>query len=319
MPNPNNFEEATAATEEMFANEQMNFEDAAIDTIPTEDEPNTGESIPAEDTPTEQAPENVQDVQNAELEQAVQTAEVAAQTAAQKNNELQQAITEIEALKQRNQELEGTIEEMSNRQAENIIDDVFAPPELDINGLAFADEATQKAEVAKFIESISDYNRKQIMDELSPALEYATRGMLDAEKAEVVETLSQIPELSGIKEALPQLDRLIANNKWLSSEDMPMEEKYINAFAMAKGINSINNPVEPAKEPTTDELMAMYNNNPSFQELVEKQRLEQIKQSQQVPLFSASQGAAGAALNIKEKPQTLEEASRRTREMFGGM
>jgi hypothetical protein len=35
--------------------------------------------------------------------------------------------------------------------------------------------------------------------------------------------------------------------------------------------------------------------------------------------MSASSGAAGAALNIKERPQTLEEASRRTREMFGMM
>lgn len=103
---------------------------------------------------------------------------------------------------------------------------------------------------------------------------------------------------------------------------MPIDEKYINAYAMAKGINSINNPPAPPeepKEPTVDELMELYNTNPAFQEMVEKQRLGVIKQSQQVPPFSASSGAVNAALNIKEKPQTLEEASRRTREMFGQM
>ena len=76
-------------------------------------------------------------------------------------------------------------------------------------------------------------------------------------------------------------------------------------------------PPEPPAEPTVNELMDMYNSNPEFQQLVEKQRLEQIKQSQQVPPFSASSGAVNAALNIEKKPKTFEEASERTRRMFG--
>ena len=218
--------------------------------------------------------------------------------------------------------MQGTIDEMSRQNTEEIIEDALTPPTLDINGLAFADEDTQKAAMAKYAEDMSAFNRKQIMKEMSPALEFAKKGMRDAEKAEVIEALSHIPELAGIKDMLPQLDRLIANNQWLSSDDMPMDEKYINAFAMARGINSINNPPappEPAKEPTPEELLAMYNNNPAFQELVEKQRLDTIKQSQQVPPFSASSGAVNAALDIKEKPQTLEEASKRTIEMFRDM
>ena len=321
MAYPNTFDEASAATEEMFANEQLSLEDVPPDAkeaspVAIDENQQNAENVPAEEVQAVQPePKENQTI----LGQATQTAEAAAEVAAQKDGQLQQAMSEIEALRQQNQQLQGTIDEMSRQSAENIVDDVLSPPELDINGLAFADEETQKAEVAKFIESISDYNRKQIMDELSPAIEYAKKGMRDAEKAEAIEILSQIPELSGIKEFVPQLDRIIENNKWLSSDDMPMDEKYINAFAMAKGINSINNPPAPAKEPTTDELMELYNNNPAFQELVEKQRIEQVKQGQQVPLFSASSGAAGAALNIKEKPQTLDEASKRTREMFGGI
>lgn len=326
MPNPNNFDEASAATEEMFENEQLSLAD-----VPPAEEtpPPAGSEQPAENTSAETAPPGAEETPAeqaeaaetpAELDQAAQTAEIAAQVAAEKDGQLQQAIQEIESLRQQNQQLQGAIDEMSRQNTENIIDEAITPPTLDINGLAFADEETQKAELAKFAEGMSAYNRQQIMKEMSPALEYAKKGMRDAERTEVVEALSQIPELSGIKEILPQLDRIIENNKWLSSDDMPMDEKYINAFAMAKGINTINNPPappEPAKEPTTEELMAMYNSNPAFQELVEKQRLEQVKQSQQVPPFSASSGAVNAALNIKEKPQTLEEASRRTREMFG--
>lgn len=98
-----------------------------------------------------------------------------------------------------------------------------------------------------------------------------------------------------------------------------MDEKYINAYMLMTGIDRIKNPPappEPAKEPTAEELLQIYNNNPAFQELIEKQRLDTIKQSQQVPPMSASSGAVNAALNIKEKPQTLEEASKRSYEDF---
>ncbi len=321
MTNPSNFDEANTATEEMFAQEQQSpAEPQTAEVTPPADTENP------ENTSTENPAENAQDTEQTDmqptLERAMQTAETATEAAQQKNAQLQQAITDIEMLKQENQQLQGTIDEISKHNAENIVDNALTPPSLDISELAFADEGTQKSAMAKFVEDMAVYNRQQLMKELSPVLEYAKKGMYDTEKTGVVETLSQIPELSNIQEMLPQLDRIIANNRWLQSDDMPMEEKYINAYAMARGVDSINNPPqppEPAKEPTTEELLEMYNNNPAFQELVEKQRLEQIKQSQQVPPFSASSGAANAALNIKEKPQTLEEASKRTREMFGVM
>ena len=329
MPNINTFDDASAATEEMFANEQVSLEDAppAEENAPAAEEQTT--ETPVEEAPADDTPNLAEEVAAAEeppvnpvVEEAVQTAEVAAQTAAQKNEELQQALAAIETLKQQNQQLQGTIDEMSKQNTDSIIEEAFAPPTLDLNGLAFADEETQKAEMAKFVEGLSAYNKQELLKELSPALEYAKKGMRDAETKEVISALSQVPELKNIQEMLPQLDRIIANNKWLSSDDVPLDEKYITAYAMAKGIDSINNPPAPPvapKEPTPEELLQMYNNNPAFQELVEKQRIDAIKPSQQVPPFSASSGAVNAALNIKEKPQTLEEASKRTREMFGAM
>ena len=333
MPNPNTFDEASAATEEMFASEQLSLVDvppATEENPPADGEPGA-DNPPADETPAETPPTGTEEPPAQQpgtetplsaIEQAAQTAEVAAQVAAEKDGQLQQAMAEIESLRQQNQQLQGTIDEMSKQKTDEIIEDALTPPTLDINGLAFADEETQKAAMAKYAQDMSAYNKQEFLKEMSPAIEFAKKGMRDAEKTEVVEALSQIPELKGIKEMLPQLDRIIAGNKWLSSDDMPMDEKYINAFAMARGINSINNPPappEPAKEPTPEELLALYNNNPAFQELVEKQRLETLKQSQQVPPFSASSGAVNAALDIKEKPQTLEEASRRTAEMFRDM
>ena len=303
------FEDARTATEEMFANEEQ---------LPVEEEIPTEEVV--EETPLESTEEQIQEQptqEQAMLDDAVNTAEIAAQTAQQKDAELQQALQEIEELKAQNQSMQGTIEELSKKNEENLIEEAMQPPTLDINGLAFADEETIAQKQAEFAQKMSEYNRQQIMKELAPTLEYAKKGMQEAERIDALSALSQVPELAGINDMLPQLDKIIANNKWLQSEDMPIEEKFINAYAIARGVNAINTPPEPEKKLTDDDLMKLYDENPTFQELIEKKRLEAIKQSQQVPPFSASSGAVNAALNIKEKPKTFEEAAKRTRELFG--
>ena len=218
---------------------------------------------------------------------------------------------------------ENTLNEAVNKilndevEAYDLIEEAMQMPTLDINGLAFADEETQKAEMAKFVEGMSKYNRQEMMKELEPFVKQAKEGQYQQEKTATIEALSNVPELQGIGDMIPQLDRIIASNKWLQSDDMSMEEKFINAYAIARGVNAINTPPVEQKELTSEELMELYDKNPTFQELVEKKRLEAIKQSQQVPPFSASSGAVNAALNIKEKPQSFEEAAKRTRQMFG--
>lgn len=331
MSNPNTMEEANNATRELFENEMYTDEPTAepVNTEPlieNEEVLSENQSGATDETVQTDETAQVQDqqVQNQSELKAAETAELAAQVASQKNEQLEQALREIEALKEQNEEMKGTIEEISRRNEENIINEALTPPTLDINGLAFADEETQKSELSKFAEQLSEYNRRQILEELSPAIEYAKKGMREAEKNDTVNALSQLPELNraGFKEMLPQLDEIITKNKWLAAADMPLEEKYINAIAFAKGMDLLTKPPETEavkKAPELSELMEEYNKNPEFREMVEKQRIEQIKQNQQVPMFSASTGAANAAITIKDKPKTFEEASERTREMFSGM
>lgn len=304
---PNNFDEARNATTELFDN----GDNESVTEEKSNDNPQA--RIDNVENNSEVA---IQDNQST-VAQAAQTAEDAALFAAQKDAEIQQINNELEVLRRQNQQLMGTIDELSKQNEERITEEAFSPPTIDINGLAFADEETQRAAMEKFAADITDYSKKQMLEELSPAIEYAKRGMYESEKREVIDTLSKIPQLSNISECLPQLDNLIAKNKWLSSDDMPLDEKYINAYALAQGINNINNPTKAPTALTNEELLNMYNNNSEFRELVEKQRLSEIKNTQNIPQFSASQGASGVALNIKEKPQTLEEASERTRRMFG--
>ena len=304
------FEDARNATEELFANDEQTV-------IPEEEQPVEDVEVPVEEAETTEAVEEAPAEDNAVLDEAVNTAEVAAQAAQEKDAQLQQALQDIEALRAQNEQMQGTIAELSKKNEENLVEEAIQMPTLDVNGLAFATEEEIAQAQAEYAQKMSEFVKGGIMKEISPFVEQAKEGIYQKEKSETLAALSQIPELAGINDMLPQLDNIIAHNKWLQSDDMPMQEKYINAYAIARGVNAINTPPEPEKKLTDDDLMKLYDENPTFQELIEKKRIEAIKQSQQVPPFSASSGAVNAALNIKEKPKTFEEASALTRRMFG--
>ena len=291
-----NFEEARQATEQMF--------EAPAET-PVEETP---VETPAEETP----PNNEQMVA-----EATNVAEQATQLAEQQNAELARIMAENEQLKAQNEQLQKTQAEMSKVREEEIVEEAMAMPTLDFNELAFADEETQRTAQQEYANAMAQFVRKGVMDELSPFVEQAKAGQREKAKNEAIATLSQMPELAGLNDMMPQIEHIIAKNKWLQSDDIPVEEKLINAYILAKGVNSVNTPTEAPKELTDEELMALYDKNPSFQELVEKKRIESLKGSQQVPPMSASSGAVNVALNIKEKPKSWDEASERTRSLFG--
>ena len=296
MDNPTTLEEARQATENMFV-----------------ENPEVVEETPVEETPAETPPPTEQEM----LNEATNVAEQATQLAEQQNAELTKAMSENEQLKAQNEQLQKTISEMSQANKEEIVEEAMALPEIDFNELAFADPETQAKAREEYANAMTKFVRKGVMDEMSPYMEQVKAWQTEKEKNEAISVLSQVPELQGIDAMLPQIEHIIAKNKWLQSEDIPMEQKLINAYAIARGVNAMNTPPETKKELTPDELMELYDKNPSFQELVEKKRIESLKGSQQVPPFSASSGAVNVALNIKEKPKTLDEASERTRKMFG--
>ena len=299
----------------MFADDAQVSLDDAVD---TQDDSSQTEIQPvSEETPPAEEQQQVQSTQEqAVLEDAVNTAEIAAQAAQQREAQLQQAMQEIEALKAQNHQMYGTLQELSKKNEEKLIEEAVQMPTLDVNGLAFATEEEVAQAQAQYANQMAEFVKSGIMKEISPFVQQAKEGLYQKEKTEMLSTLAQVPELSNINEMLPQLEKIISNNKWLQSEEMPMEEKLINAYAIARGVNAINTPPEEPKEPTTEELMQLYEKYPEFQEMIEKQRIAQLKDSQQVPPLSASTGAGNAALNIKEKPKTLDEASEATRKMF---
>ena len=212
------FEEARNATEEMFENEeQMALEEPIAEEVPVEE---PVEEITTETAPVEVAEEPTQD--GAMLNDAVNTAEMAAQMAQEKDMQLQQVLQELETLKAQNQQFQGTIEELSKKNEENLIEEALKMPTLDINGLAFADEETIANAQSEYARQMAEFVKGGVMKDIEPFVAQAKEGIYQKEKTNTLSALSQVPELKGINDMLPQLDKIIANNKWLNSDDMSM-------------------------------------------------------------------------------------------------
>lgn len=323
-----NFEEAEDATRALFEGQEQE-EEATVEGTVENDPQGGGKNLSLEQNPVQEETEagpadNLEGAGNSDgqpenpntdvTEQAVQTAEQAAGLAQQKDAQLQQAMQELQALKAQNAQLMEAITQMSDVQRENLTDEAMKPPVLELSRLAYDDDETINQKQAEYAERMAQYVMQQMSKTMEPLMQQAQAGKEQKERADVIWTLEQMPQLTGFREMLPQIERVIQNNDALFAKDAPLAEKYITAYAITKGIDTINH---PPKEPTAQELMNFYESNPEFQELLEKKRLEHVKGKQQIPPLSASSGSVNAALNIPEEPKTFAEASERTRKMFG--
>lgn len=321
------FDEASAETEALFdAQAQQTAEEgpqdlqppvsAADGAIAPQEEERTVNSTTPEGEAVQNNAQAAPQITPEQAEQALRAAEMAAQAAGEADAKLQQALQALEAERQKNEQLQNTLSQMSKQQEETLVQQSTQMPVMDLSNVAFEDEETMRQRQQDYAKSMYNYVKDGVMQELSPYVEQAREGLRQKEKAEALQTLGEVPELAGIREMQPQLDRIISANPWLSNSDMPMDEKYINAYVIAKGARAIKEPPVQPKEPTAEELMQFYEANPEFRDMVEQKRLEKLQPNQQVPVFSASSGAVNAAPNIPKAPQNFEEASERTRRMF---
>lgn len=315
----NIFEENAVSEAAEEANEQnQGFPSPPADTaqegtdIPGE----SNEAVPT--TPSNDGQTMQEAVQNNNITQgdpSIQSYQYAQQLAAQQQAMMQQLMSENEQLKQANDELQKTITQQSDINEAAV--EQRAMPMIDFNSLAFDDEETIAKKQSAYAQQMADFVTQGVMEKLAPFIGEANEGIKQKEREKVLEELESMPEFSDIRSVAPQLDVIISNNPAIFSDDVEGIDKYIAAYAMSKGANAIKNPVVKT-EPTTEELMNYYNSNPEFKQMVEQQRIGEIKKSQQVPAMSATGGAANAALNMNKSPETMDEASERAKAFFMG-
>lgn len=292
---PTNFDEANQAVMNMFEGEpQDQIPIGNAQEQPQDVPPDTNQDLPPEqaEMPPPQTPQ-----------QPPPSPEVI----------IQQAFGEIQALRQQNQQLQQAMQQMNDAQKQNVVEEALTMPTLDLSTIAFDDENTLREKQANYTQKMAEYMKATMMRELSPFVQQAQEGMAQKEKANVLASLSAIPELQGIDSMLPQLDQLMANNKLFASSDVPLDEKYITAYLLA---NALNGRSKKTDEMTPEKFMQYYQSNAELKDLIDKQRLDEIKGAQDVPQFSASNGAVNAALTIPNKPTSFDEANELVKKSF---
>lgn len=316
MSEEKTFDTARSEVEALFANPEEVTSDEVVDTGSEVAEEQEVVEEPAAEVPAEaEAPATEQAI--AQTEEAVTAAEQAVAVAQQKDAQVQQLSQELEAERQRSAALQKQNEEMSAQREEEIIEEVLTPPVLDIASLAFESPEVQAEAQRKYAEEMTAYNQKMMEKELAPLKERVRK----ADELEIIEAMkSQVAgdkRFTGFSDMLPRLQNIIMNNKALAASDMPMQDKLIQAYAIARGVDAMEAPEpEAPKEMTTEELVAKYKGNPEFRKAIEQLRIEELKAGQQVPPLASSTGAGNVALNIKEKPTSFKDAAERTRQMF---
>ena len=307
------FGDALEAARASFGTEQ----EMPVQEVPTEPTPEQQVSEPEAPMSTEQA----LDAEVQVADEAIATAQQAAQIAQQKDAEVSQLTQALEAEKQKSAQLQNVVNEMNQKKEEEIIEEALVPPQLHLSALMFESPEAIAAAQAKYTNDLTEYNRKIMEKEYQPIREQARRleehDILERMKAD----LKGREDFEGFDspEMQNRMRNIIEQNAFLKNSDLPIADKYINAYAIARGADAMYAPKpvpEQPKAPTVDELMAIYANNPDFRAAIEKKRIEELSHGQQVPPLTASSGAGNVALNIKEKPQTLGEARERAKNWF---
>ena len=254
-----NFYDARRATEDMFDGQTVLGEDSTPQDTSQDTPQEQQEGQVQEEQPQEQVQEQPPQENNA-VDEAANVAQAAAQAAAQREQDYQRIMEENEQLRQTNNELQQTITQQSQQREQAVIEDAMQMPMLDVNRLAFEDDATVQKMQQDYANAMQKYVTQQVLKDVEPALQYAKDGMREKEKREMLEAFNGVDELKGINDMLPQLDYIIEHNKWLDNDDIPMDEKYLTAYMIANGVNSANTP--PPSDPTAEELMKYYDSNP---------------------------------------------------------
>jgi hypothetical protein len=213
-------------------------------------------------------------------------------------------------LAQQNQQLQSMLTELSERKQSEVVEEALTPPVLNFSNLWTEDENVVTQQLAQYANEVAEFTEKKLMSQLSPLLDSARQGLAERQQREALNGLSQVPELAGIMGMTPTLEKIIQSNPALSRADVPIEDKLITAYAIAKGAEAIKNG-GAKQQPNVDDFIQLYSQSPDLQKRVEAIRAKNAAQNAaNLPPMSASSGVFNAALTPQEKPKTFEEAKR---------
>ena len=219
-------------------------------------------------------------------------------------------IGENEALKAENERLKALQEQTSNDKEVNLVEEALMPPVLDIEKIMYLPDEERMAAQQKYSQDMADYSQKRAMKDFEPLLADYNANKMNVERQASFDAIEKMDGYGDVKQHADSINHLIQTNEAIKNMTDPVQQA-LTAYLIAKGLDTTNQ-----KEPTAEDLFNKYKGNKDFRDLVEKDRAENLRQHQQVPILPTSNGVANVALNVPEKPKTFGEASALLRKKY---
>lgn len=258
------------------------------------------QTVPAETVSGMEAPQNVSQTDKA-ASQAV-SGGVMGNAQPDAASILNLLIPAFRQMQTENQQLKQSMTQQS-QETKAQLEDALEPPTLDIDGMMYDDDATRQRKQSEYNTAMFEYNRKKLMQEIQPMVDSYRQQQRDGEMQASIANLHNLPGVGNrfddVAADIPQTIRSIpALANMAPNEAVPL------AALIAKG-RAATNAQAKTPEQTAEEIFA----NAEVMKLLELKRANQLRENQNIPPMSASQGAMSTApLNVTPKPETVQDA-----------
>lgn len=310
--------------EESSATEDLVAEETGREVVPEEvpgEENSISEDAPVEET--EVVPdENVENLEGSEV--AVEGEETTPQSAeptapltqgsqsGEDNVDIEALIAENAAQKEEIASLRKALEQSGQLAKESTVAVATGDfDDIDFSALVYGDNEAKKGAAGKLME----YVMGNLRGEAAPVLKEwdEAKRALDVQKA--IKVLSSLEdEFPGFGKEADAIEALIGRDKVLASYENPMQSRIV-AYLMNKGIKAAE---KEKAGMSLDELMDIYRKNEEFKAAIEKERLQLLEETGDIPVIPMDGGGLSAAVPYEapEGPKTLEEAHKLVKKIY---
>lgn len=286
------------------------LEEETIETLENEEETVNSDGEDIEEVPEENV-ENLQaapeEAENATLPQSPE-GDSSLEDVAHVN--VDAVMAENEALKEEVEKLRKTLQQSGELARESAVAVAMDDGEdVDFSAFVYGGDEERKAASGKLMTRLLNMLRT----EAAPIIAQRDEALRTADMAKAIKVLSSMEDdFPGFGGQVEALNALVGSNAILQAHTDPMEQM-ITAYIMNAGLKAIE---KDKTGMSVDELMDLYRKNEEFKTAVEKERIQRLEETGDVPIIPMDGGFSSASPYEAPVPKDLKEAHDLVRKIY---
>lgn len=199
--------------------------------------------------------------------------------------------------------------EMAEQAAEQVTN-LPAVPALDLHALQYMSEEEQASAVSAWQTALQEAMAARMRSEIDPIRQdYEEKRRLAAYDS-ARSAVSRDPRFSDFEANAADIEQIAANPDFAA---MDPHKRLVYSTIIARGLRN-----DPAKAPSTEEIIRLVESNPDALRAIETRRAQQVqKQNETLPTLSGSTGFGGANPVPENHVKTKEDLDDRVMRKFG--